>query len=76
MLRFEPDQALCYFEPVLINPSLGTGVASLNQFREAAYALTLQCAGRQSKGGIATGIGTSQAAGSPAPRCHEARNTN
>lgn len=54
------DEALCYLEPVLIDSSLGTGVASINQLSNAAYELILQCAVRQSKGGIATGIGTSQ----------------
>ena len=59
-LRPSTDEALCYFEPVLIDSSLGTGVASINQFSNAAYELILQCAVRQSKGGIATGIGESQ----------------
>ena len=59
-LKLKPDQALCYFEPVLNDPSLGLGTASLNMFRDAAYALILQCAVRRSMGGIATGIGTSQ----------------
>ena len=54
------DEALCYFEPVLIDSSLGTGIASINHLSNAAYELILQCAVRQSKGGIATGIGTSQ----------------
>lgn len=54
------DEGLCYFEPVLVDSSLGTGVASINHLSNAAYELILQCAGRQSKGGIATGIGTPQ----------------
>lgn len=58
-LRHMIDEALCYFEPVLIDASLGTGVASINHLSNAAYELILQCAVRQSKGGIATGIGTS-----------------
>lgn len=53
------DQALCYLEPVLIDSSLGTGTASINHLSNAAYELILQCAVRQSKGGIAKGIGTS-----------------
>ena len=59
-LRPMADEALCYLEPALIDSSLGTGVASINQLSNAAYELILQCAVRQSKGGIATGIGTSQ----------------
>ena len=59
-LRPSTDEALCYFEPILVDNSLGTGVASVNQFNNAAYELILQCAVRQSKGGIATGIGKSQ----------------
>lgn len=55
--RLMGDEALCYFEPVLIDASLGTGVASINHLSNAAYELILQCAVRQSKGGIATGIG-------------------
>ncbi|KAF6217540.1 hypothetical protein HO133_006878 [Letharia lupina] len=55
--RLMGDEALCYLEPVLIDSSLGTGVASINQLSNAAYELILQCAVRQSKGGIATGIG-------------------
>ncbi len=54
------DKGLCYFEPVLVDSSLGTGVASINHLSNAAYELILQCAVRQSKGGIATGIGTPQ----------------
>ena len=53
------DQALCYLEPVLIDGSLETGTASINHLSNAAYELILQCAVRQSKGGIAKGIGTS-----------------
>ena len=60
LLNLLADQALCYFEPVLIDSALGTGVASINQLSNAAYELILQCAVRQSKGGIATGIGKSQ----------------
>ena len=52
------DKALCYIEPVLVDSSLGTGTASINHISNAAYELILQCAIRQSKGGIATGIGT------------------
>ena len=55
------DKALCYLEPVVIDRSLGTGTASINHLSNAAYELTLQCAVRQSKGGIATRIGTLQA---------------
>ncbi|KAL9074960.1 MAG: hypothetical protein Q9161_001890 [Pseudevernia consocians] len=55
--RLMGDEALCYFEPVLIDSSLGTGIASINHLSNAAYELILQCAVRQSKGGIATGIG-------------------
>ena len=53
------DRALCYLEPVLIDSSLGTGTASINHLSDAAYQLILQCAVREAKGGIATGIGTS-----------------
>ena len=56
-LRPLADEALCFFEPVLIDSRLGTGVASINHLSNAAYELILQCAVRQSKGGIATGIG-------------------
>ena len=59
-LRLVADQALCYIEPVLIDSSQGTGTASINQLSDAVYELILQCATRQLKGGIATGIGTSQ----------------
>ena len=58
-LRLWADEALCYLEPVLVDSSLGTGVASINHLSDAAYELILQCAVRQLKGGIATGIGTS-----------------
>ena len=51
------DGGKCYFEPVLIDKSR-IGKSSINQLSDAAYALILQCAVRQSKGGIATGIGT------------------
>ena len=70
---FVADKALCYFEPVLIDSSLGTGVASINHLSNAAYELILQCAVRESKGGIATGIGTSQESRSGSPNNHEAR---
>lgn len=56
-LRLKADEALCYLEPVLIDTS-STGVTSINYLSDAAYALILQCAVRESKGGIATGIGT------------------
>ena len=55
----ETDTGQCYLEPVLIDSSR-IGKSSINQLSDAAYALILQCAVRQSKGGIATGIGTSQ----------------
>ena len=67
-LRSIADQALCYIEPVLIDGSLRTGVASINHLGDAAYELILQCAVRQLKGGIATGIGTSQELRSSASR--------
>ena len=54
------DAALCYLEPVLIDSALGIGTASINHLSNAAFELILQCAVRQSKGGIATGIGTLQ----------------
>ena len=55
-LRLKADEALCYLEPVLIDTS-STGVTSINYLSDAAYELILQCAVRESKGGIATGIG-------------------
>lgn len=67
------DEALCYFEPVLIDSSLRTGTASINHLSNAAYELILQCAVRQSKGGIATGIGMSQKSISSAFRSHKTK---
>lgn len=55
--RLMGDAALCYLEPVLIDSALGIGTASINHLSNAAFELILQCAVRQSKGGIATGIG-------------------
>ena len=58
LAKISADKALCYIQPVLVDSSLGTGTASINQLSNAAYELILQCAVRQSIGGIATGIGT------------------
>ena len=58
LAKISADKALCYIEPILVNSSLGTGTASINHLSNAAYELILQCAVRQSIGGIATGIGT------------------
>ncbi|KAM0796912.1 hypothetical protein BDR22DRAFT_892841 [Usnea florida] len=55
--RLMGDKALCYIQPVLVDSSLGIGTASINHISNAAYELILQCAVRQSIGGIATGIG-------------------
>ena len=70
-LKLKADKGQCYLEPVLIDKSR-LGKSSINQLSEAAYALILQCAVRQSTGGIATGIGTSQAPRSrPHTECME-----
>ena len=52
------DKALCYFQPTLKAGAV-TGIANLNQIREAASALALNCGARKDQGGIATNIGTS-----------------
>ena len=70
------DKALCYFQPVLVDSSLETGVASINHLSNAAYELILQCGVRQSKGGIATGIGTPQKLRSSACRNRLSFNTH
>ena len=58
LAKISADKALCYFEPVLTDSSLGIGTASINHISNAAYELILQCAVRLSQGGIATRIGT------------------
>ena len=58
-LKLEADTGQCYLEPVLIDSSR-TGTSSINHLSDAAYALILECAVRQSKGGVALGIGMSQ----------------
>lgn len=57
---YTTESGQCYLEPVLFDRSLGTGVASIDHLNNAAFELILQCAARQSQGGIATRIGTSQ----------------
>lgn len=55
------DRGLCFFQAVLIGDDTRTARASLNQIRQAADKLILDCAtGEQSQGGIALNIGSSQ----------------
>ena len=53
------DQALCYFQPILVVGEV-TGGASFNEIRAAAAALISQCAVGARQGGIASHIGTSR----------------
>ena len=54
------DRAECVIKTVIIHRDRPTARASLNQVRNAAAALSLQCAaGGQSQGGIVTNIGQS-----------------
>lgn len=54
------DRGLCFFQAVLIGDDTRTARASLNQIRQAADKLILDCAaGEVSQGGIALNIGPS-----------------
>ena len=52
------DRALCYFQPILVGDRAKVAHASLQNIRNAANALILQCAAStESSGGMASNIG-------------------
>lgn len=56
LINFRADRASCYFQPEL-KPGATTGTVSLYKLRDAASALTTECALRKSQGGFATNLG-------------------